>query len=50
MAYRNKFLQDYAKPGEHGSPKNEEEKKNKVRQYNNPKQAKGKRTNSVNEA
>ena len=46
MAYRNKFLQDYAKPGEHGSPKNEEEKKNKVRQYNNPKKAS---TNSVNE-
>lgn len=46
MAYKNKFLQDYAKPGEHGSPRNEEEKKNKVRQNNNPKKAS---TNSVNE-
>ena len=51
MAYKNKFLQDYAKPGEHGSPRNEEEKKNKVRQYNNPKKAKNlKGPNNVNEA
>lgn len=49
MAYKNKFLQDYAKPGR--APANEEEKKKMIRQYpnNNPKQAKGK-TNSVNEA
>jgi len=40
MHYTNKFLQDYAKPGQHGSPRNEEDKKKKVRQYNNPKQAK----------
>ena len=49
MAYKNKFLQDYAKPGR--APKDEEEKKKMIRQYpnNNPKQAKSK-TNSVNEA
>jgi hypothetical protein len=40
MHYGNKFLQDYAKPGQHGSPKDEKDKKNKVRQYNNPKNAK----------
>jgi len=42
MAYKNKFLQDYAKPGEHGSPRNEKEKKEKIRQSNNPKTAKKK--------
>ena len=42
MGYKNKFLQDYAKPGEHGSPRNEKEKKDKIRQYNPPKTAKGK--------
>tara|TARA_Y100000389_G_scaffold25019_1_gene21735 strand:+ start:247 stop:411 length:165 start_codon:yes stop_codon:yes gene_type:complete len=51
MAYKNKFLQDYAKPGQHGSPRNKKEQKENIRQYpnNNPKTAKGK-TNSVNEA
>jgi hypothetical protein len=37
--FKNKFLQDYAKPNQHGSPKDEKDKKNKVRQYNNPKTA-----------
>ena len=40
MPYKNKFLQDYAKPGEHGSPKDEETKKKTKRQMNNPKLAK----------
>jgi len=47
MAYKNKFLQHYAKPGEHGSPRNEKEKKEKIRQFTPPKQAKG--PNKVNE-
>ena len=44
MAYKNKFLQDYAKPGQHGSPRNKKEQKENIRQYpnNNPKQAKKK--------
>ena len=48
MPYKNKFLQDYAKPGR--APKDEKDKKNMIRQYpnNNPKQAKGK-TNDVND-
>ena len=37
MPYKNKFLQDYAKPGQHGSPKDEETKKKTIRQMNNPK-------------
>ena len=39
MPYKNKFLQDYAKPGQHGSPRNEGQKKKQIRQYNNPKTA-----------
>ena len=39
MSYKNKFLQDYAKPGQHGSPKDEETKKKTKRQMNNPKLA-----------
>ena len=37
MGYNNKFLKPYARPGEHGSPKDEETKKKTKRQENNPK-------------